>query len=199
MPKGASKKNPWFDKWAKLAKDKGYPARSVFKLKEIQEKFKILKPGFKVLDLGCSPGSWSKLACEIVGPEGRVIGVDLQPVKFSSSLFTFLQKDVLELTPEDFEKLNIKEFDTILSDIAPNTTGIALTDHLRSVELVLRALELSKSLLKKEGTLLVKVFDGPEFPKVKKEFEKHFKNVKVLRPQSVRKESKEVYLLGIRK
>lgn len=192
-----SKKNPWFDKWAALAKEKGYPARSVFKLKEIQEKFKIIKPGFIVLDLGASPGSWSQFSCEIVGPEGKVIGIDLEPVKFRSKLFTFLQKDVFELTKKDFEDLGISEFDVILSDMAPKTTGIEETDHLRSVALVLKALELCKELLKKGGAGVIKIFDGPELPKVRKEFEKIFRSVKIFRPKATRKGSKELFIIGL--
>lgn len=194
-----SRKNPWFDKWAKLAKEKGYPARSVFKLKEIQERFNIIKPGYKVLDLGASPGSWSQFACEIIGPQGKVIGVDLEPVKFKSSLFVFLQKDVFELKPEDLALLNVDKFDLILSDMAPKTTGIEFTDHLRSVELVLRALELAKSLLKKGGDMVVKIFDGSELKKTLKEFENSFEDVKIFRPVATRKGSKELFIIALKK
>jgi len=198
-PKKGSSKNPWFDKWAALAKEKGYPARSVFKLKEMQEKFHLLKPCMKVLDLGASPGSWSQFACEVVGKEGRVVGVDLEPVKFKSKLFTFLQKDVFELSSQDFEALGIKEFDLILSDMAPKTTGIELTDHLKSSELVLRALELARTFLKKGGSLVAKIFDGPELPRIKKEFEKIFQDVKIFRAKATRKGSKELFLIGLLK
>lgn len=194
-----SRKNPRFDKWAKLAKEKGYPARSVFKLKEIQERFNIIKPGYKILDLGASPGSWSQFACEIIGPQGKVIGVDLEPVKFKSSLFVFLQKDVFELKPEDLALLNVDKFDLILSDMAPKTTGIEFTDHLRSVELVLRALELAKSLLKKGGDMVVKIFDGSELKKTLKEFEKSFEDVKIFRPVATRKGSKELFIIALKK
>lgn len=195
----ALRKNPWFDKWAKLAKEKGYPARSVFKLKEIQERFKIIKPGYKILDLGASPGSWSQFACEIIGPQGKVIGVDLEPVKFKSSLFTFIQKDVFELKPEDLEAFDVDNFDLILSDMAPKTTGIDFTDHLRSVELVLRALEIAKWWLKKGGDMVVKIFDGSELKKVCKEFEKFFENVKIFRPKATRKGSKELFIIALKK
>ncbi|MGC8871751.1 MAG: RlmE family RNA methyltransferase [Caldimicrobium sp.] len=194
-----SGKNPWFDKWAALAKEKGYPARSVFKLKEIQEKFQIIKPGFKVLDLGASPGSWSQFVCEVVGKEGKVVGVDLEPVKFHSKLFTFLQKDVFDLNKRDFEELGFTEFDVILSDMAPKTTGIEDRDHLRSVELVLKALELCKEFLKRGGSAVVKIFDGPELPRVHKEFEKIFRSVKIFRPKATRKGSKELFLIGLNK
>ncbi|MFN4196902.1 MAG: SAM-dependent methyltransferase [Caldimicrobium sp.] len=190
------KKNPWFDKWAKLAKEKGYLARSVFKLKEIQKEFKIIKSGQKILDLGASPGSWSQFACEIIGPTGRVVGVDLVPCKFKSQLFTFLQKDVFLLTQEDFLSLGIEKFDLILSDMAPNTTGIEFADHLRSVELVLKALELAKTLLNKGGAMVVKIFDGQELKRVIKEFEKFFDNVRIFKPAATRKGSKELFIIA---
>ncbi len=193
------KKNPWFDKWARLAKEKGYPARSVFKLKEIQERFKLIKPGHKILDLGASPGSWSQFACEIVGKEGKVVGVDIEPVKFKSTLFTFIQKDVFTLSPEDFAPLKIEKFDLILSDMAPKTTGIDFSDHLRSVELVLKALDLAKAFLKKGGNMVVKIFDGPELKKVQREFEKSFENVKIFRPTATRKGSKELFIIAFNK
>lgn len=193
------KKNPWFDKWARLAKEKGYPARSVFKLKEIQERFKLIKPGHKILDLGASPGSWSQFACEIVGKEGKVVGVDIEPVKFKSTLFTFIQKDVFTLSPEDFAPLKIEKFDLILSDMAPKTTGIDFSDHLRSVELVLKALDLAKAFLKKGGDMVVKIFDGPELKKVQREFEKSFENVKIFRPTATRKGSKELFIIAFNK
>lgn len=199
MGKGTSSRNPWFDKWARLAKEKGYPARSVFKLKEIQEKFKIIRPGYRVLDLGASPGSWSQYLCEIIGKEGRVIGVDIEPVKFQSRLFTFLQRDVFELTPEDFKTLGVEEFDVIVSDMAPKTTGIEVTDHRRSMELAERALELAKALLKSGGSMVVKVFDGPELPRLRKEFEKFFRDVKIFRPQATRKGSKELFIIALNK
>lgn len=193
------KKNPWFDKWAKLAKEKGYPARSVFKLKEIQDRYKLIKPNYKVLDLGASPGSWSRFCCEIVGPKGLVVGVDLEPVKIKSNLFQFIQGDVFDLTPEAFRSLSMDSFDVILSDMAPKTTGIELTDHLRSVELVLKALDLSKSLLKKGGSMVVKIFDGVELKRVKEEFEKIFENVKIFRPSATRKGSKELFIIALKK
>lgn len=193
------KKNPWFDKWAALAKEKGYPARSVFKLKEIQEKFQIIKPGFKILDLGASPGSWSQFVCEIIGCQGKVVGVDLEPIKFRSKLFHFIQKDALTLTKGDFEELGITKFDVILSDMAPKTTGIETTDHLRSVELAMKALDLCRELLKEEGSAVVKILDGPELSRVRKEFEKIFRSVKIFRPKATRKGSKELFIVGLNK
>jgi len=189
-------KNPWFDSWAKKAKEKGYPARSVFKLMEIQDKYKILKKGNVVLDLGASPGSWSKYVLGIVGDKGKVIGVDLLPVKINHPNFHFLQKDVFELKDEDFKALGIEKFDVILSDMAPKTTGDKFGDHIRSVRLIERALELAINYLKENGTLLAKVFEGEKLPQIKKQIEKSFKSVKFFKPKSSRKESKEIFIIA---
>jgi len=192
-----AKKNPWFDKWAKKAKEKGFPARSVFKLEEIQKKYRILRPGFLVLDLGCAPGSWSKFAAKLVGAKGKVVGVDLQEVKISLPNFVFLQKDAFTLGNKDFEALEIKNFDVVLSDMAPKTTGDKFGDHVRSVELAKKAFELAIQLLKKGGSLVIKVFEGEKTPLLKKEIEKSFKSVKFFKPKSSRKESREIFIIAL--
>ncbi len=189
--------NPWFDSWARLAKEKGYPARSVFKLKEINERFKVLKRGDKVLDLGTSPGSWAKYACEVVGEAGLVVGIDLSPPKFSSKLYRFIKKDVFEVKKEDLVSQDVPCFDVVLSDLAPKTTGIKERDHLESIRLAEQALRICELVLRKGGNAVVKVFEGPEFPKLRKEFENRFKDVKLFRPKAVRKESREIYVVAL--
>jgi len=189
-------KNPWFDKWAKKAKERGFPARSVFKLQEIQEKYKIIKKGDIVLDLGASPGSWSKYVLNIVGKEGKVVGIDLLPVKISHPNFFFLQKDVFELKDNDFKNLGIERFDVILSDMAPKTTGDKFGDHVRSVRLVEKALELANNYLKESGNFVAKVFEGEKIPQLKKQIEKCFKSVKFFKPKSSRKESREIFIIA---
>lgn len=189
-------KNPWFDKWAKKAKEKGYPARSVFKLMEIQEKYKIIKKGSIVLDLGASPGSWSKYVLNITGEKGKVIGIDILPVKISHPNFYFIQKDVFKLEDEDFKVLGLEKFDVILSDMAPKTTGDKFGDHIRSVRLAERALELAKNYLKEGGSFVVKVFEGKEISNFKNKIEKCFNSVKFFKPKSSRKESKEIFIIA---
>ena len=189
-------KNKWFDKWSKKAKEKGFPARSVFKLMEIQEKYKIIKKGDILLDLGASPGSWSKYALNIIGEKGKVVGVDLLPVKINHPNFFFLQKDVFELKKADFENLNINKFDVILSDMAPKTTGERFGDHIRSVRLVEKALELAIDYLKNKGSFVAKVFEGEKLPELKKQIEKYFKSVKFFKPKSSRKESREIFIIA---
>jgi len=190
------KKNPWFDKWAKKAKEKGYPARSVFKLMEIQEKYKIIQKGDIILDLGASPGSWSKYALSIVGEKGKVIGIDILPIKINHPNFYFLQKDVFELEEKDFKNLGIEKVDVLLSDMAPKTTGDKFGDHVRSVRLAEKALEIAKNYLKEGGSFIVKVFEGEKIPILKKQIEKYFKSVKFFKPKSSRKESKEIFIIA---
>lgn len=189
-------KNPWFDKWAKKAKEKGYPARSVFKLMEIQERYKIINKENTILDLGASPGSWSKYTLSLVGEKGKVVGVDLLPVKISHPNFYFIQKDVFELEDKDFKTLGIEKFDVILSDMAPKTTGDKFGDHVRSLRLAEKALELAKNYLKEGGSFVVKVFEGEKLPQFKKQIEKCFKSVKFFKPKSSRKESKEIFIIA---
>jgi 23S rRNA (uridine2552-2'-O)-methyltransferase len=190
------KKNPWFDTWAKKAKEKGYPARSVFKLMEIQKKFKILKKGDIVIDLGASPGSWSKFALEVVGNKGKVIGIDLHPVKIHARNFFFIQKNVFELKDEDLKSLDVEKVSAVLSDLAPKTTGDKFGDHIRSVRLVEKALEIAKLFLKKEGHFVAKIFEGAKTSELKKEIAKYFKSVKLFKPESSRKESKEIFFVA---
>ena len=189
-------KNPWFDSWAKKAKEKGYPARSVFKLMEIQEKFRVVKKGDKVLDLGASPGSWSKFAVKLVGKEGKVVGIDIQDVKITAPNFYFFKKDAREFNLEDIKPLGIEKFDVILSDMAPKTTGDTFVDHVKSVKLVLLAYEIAKSFLKRGGNFVAKVFDGAKTPQLKKELSQGFRSVKFFKPKSSRKESKEVFIVA---
>lgn len=189
-------KNIWFDKWAKKAKEMGFPARSVFKLMELQERYKIIKQGDIILDLGASPGSWSKYALSLVGKKGKVVGIDLLPVKLNHPNFFFLQKDVFELKNTDFEKLNITNFDVILSDMAPKTTGEKFRDHICSVRLVEKALEIAMDYLKEGGNLIAKVFEGEKVPEIKKQIKNHFKSVKFFKPKSCRKESREIFIVA---
>lgn len=188
--------NPWFDKWAKKAKELGYPARSVFKLIEIQEKFKILKKGDIVLDLGASPGSWSKYTYQIVGEKGKIIGVDLEEIKVKLPNLFFLKRDVFELKIEEIKSLEISEVDVILSDLAPKTTGDKFVDHIRSVELVERVLALCLELLKEGGHLVAKIFEGPQTPFLKKKMEKIFQKVSLFKPKSSRKKSREIFFIA---
>jgi len=182
------------------AKKENYPARSVYKLEEVQKKHRILKPGQRVLDLGCHPGSWSLFAAQVVGAKGVVVGVDLQrtdlPAQKGHAEIHWLCYDVYDeqLILELGKKWH--GFHVLLSDMAPRTTGSQYADHQQSMRLVRRALEIAGSLLHENGTFYGKAFQGGDFPEVLQECKPLFQTVRVVKPDSSRKESREVFLLG---
>ncbi len=191
------------DHYARKAKKENFPARSVYKLKEIQQKFKLIKKGAKVLDLGCAPGSWAKYAAEVVGAEGRVIGVDLKKVseRFSANTRVIIG-NVIELAEKDKE--NLAEiigtgYNAVLSDMAPSTTGRKEVDAARSYYLCMAALTIAQKTLKQNGCFVCKIFQGDDFEEFKDAVCKVFDRHKIFKPQSCRKESKEIYIIGIGK
>ncbi len=182
------------------AKKEKYPARSVYKLEEAQQKYRFLKKGQRVLDLGCHPGSWSLYAATIAASKGIVVGVDLQDTEIPSQKpnaeIHWLCYDVYseELVP--FLRKQWPGFHVVLSDMAPRTTGSKYADHQQSMRLVRRVLELSRSLLHKNGTMYCKAFQGEDFPEVVQECKAQFATIKVVKPKSSRQESREVFILG---
>lgn len=186
------------DYYFNKAKQENYPARSVYKLKEIHARFKIFKPGMRVLDLGAAPGSWSLAAAEYIGEAGRVLGLDL---KGSRTAFppqvTFMQADIFDLTPEFMELLQkIGPFHIVMSDMAPSTTGSRSTDQARSAALVLEAFSLARAHLRLEGSFVVKFFMGPDIQVFGKNLRKEFDLVKSFKPQSSRSESFENFYIA---
>ena len=193
------KGNNWNDHYTQKAKEEKWLARSVYKLEEIDRKHKLIKNGNRVMDLGCYPGSWSQYILKKVGKSGEVIGVDLIiPQKVSASNFTFIKGDILSLETGKILR-DTGEMDLLLSDMAPKTTGNNVTDCARSLELANKALEIAVALLKKNGYFLCKVFEGEDFKEFKNQSVKYFEQVKLIRPLAVRKRSREIYLLGIKK
>ena len=182
------------DHYFKEARKQGYAARSAFKLEEMDRKFRLLRKGQRVLDLGCAPGSWLQYAAKRVLPEGSLTGVDLKPVKINlpDQVRTF-QKDIYMLDETIFES---SQFDLVLSDMAPDTTGIPSVDSQRSYDLNAQALLLAKRHLKSGGTLVVKVFQGEPLNQLKSDFRSSFNSFKLFKPKSSRSESVEIYLLG---
>lgn len=187
------------DYYFNKAKKEKYPARSVYKLEEAQQKHRFLKAGQRVLDLGCHPGSWSLYAAEVTGEKGVVVGVDLQRtnlvVEKPNAEMHWLCYDVFS---EDFAvylKKNWPGFHVVLSDMAPRTTGSQYADHQQSLRLAGRVLELATLFLHQNGTVYCKVFQGEDFPQFLKECRPLFTSVKVVKPKSSRQESREVFLL----
>ena len=187
----------WDDHYARRARDEKWLARSVYKLDEIDKKFRLIRKGDRLLDLGCFPGSWSQYGIKKVGSEGEVTGVDLsRPDQLPFPNFRFIQADVFSLKPEALIR-EIGSVDVVMSDLAPQTTGIKLTDVSRSMELARRAEEIALTLLKKEGHFLCKIFEGEELRLFKSETSANFHRVRLFRSKATRKRSKEVYLLGL--
>ncbi len=187
------------DHYFKKAKQENYPARSVYKLQEIEKQSRLFSPGASVLDLGACPGSWSLYAAERVGPRGHVLAIDLNPAGTAfPPQVTYLTGDMLDPGPdilEAFEKLG--PFDLVLSDMAPKTTGVKFTDQARSLELAEAALSVAVSRLKPGGSFVVKVFQGPDAPAYAAELKKLFASVRVSKPKSSRAESKEIFYVGL--
>lgn len=183
------------------AKKDNYPARSVYKLEEAQSKHKFLKRKQRVLDLGCHPGSWSLYAAKIIGEGGVVAGVDIQhtdiPAQKDHAEIHWLCYDVYadELIAE--LRKQWPGFHVLISDMAPSTTGSRFADHQQSLRLVRRALEIAGLLLHENGSFYCKVFQGEDFPAFVEECKAHFAEVKVIKPQSSRVESREVFVLGL--
>ncbi len=180
------------------AKKEGYPARSVYKLKEIQEKYKLIRPGQRIVDFGCHPGSWLRFCSQVVGPDGAVLGVDLKnPTIPPASNISFLKADLLSV-PEEKIKDWVGDADLVLSDLSPKTSGIKWLDHQRSLDLDHRALELGSLVLKKGGGAVFKIFQGEGTTGFIKKLNERFEQVQIHKPRSSRQKSPEIYLIGQR-
>jgi 23S rRNA (uridine2552-2'-O)-methyltransferase len=193
----ARKSNPYktADHFTKEAKAAGYPARSVFKLEEIDRRAQLLRSGMKVLDLGASPGSWTLYAAKRVGPNGRVFAIDLKPLETAlPPNATFLQGDAFDV---DDKVLGVHApYDVILSDMAPNTTGNRLGDQTRSFELFMRALEVGGRLVVPGGAFVGKIFMGEDLPNARAEVRRLFENERLIRPEGTRSVSYEIFVVG---
>ena len=191
-------KNPYkkADSFTLAAKAQGYPARSVFKLEEIDRRTRLLRPGMRVLDLGAAPGSWSKYAAERVGGSGRVLAVDLSEIRAAMpAQVTCVQGDVFALTSEVLDQFG--PYDAVISDMAPATTGTRFADQARSFELFMRAVDVAERALKPGGHFVGKLFMSDDFPKAKERVRLLFSEVRVLRPEATRSQSYELFIVGL--
>jgi len=185
------------DKYFKKAKKLGYRARSVFKLDEIQKKFNVLELGMNVLDIGASPGSWLQYTRAIIGAQAKLIGVDREKIEPLDKDTIIIQVDILD---EEIEKLikdnQIDKFDVILSDAAPNTSGVRDIDHFASMALCQRVIKLTDIFLATRGSVVLKVFQGSDFAKFIVFLKKKFKQVNIFKPQATRGRSFELYIIA---
>ena len=185
------------DPYVQRAKREGYRSRAAYKLQEIARTDQILAPGMTVVDLGAAPGGWSQVAAERVGPRGKVIALDLLQMAALRGV-VFIQGDFRE--DETVARLEAELHGTIvdlvLSDMAPNMSGIGVADQARVVYLAELALDFAVKWLKPEGNFLVKTFQGVGFPELRAAIRGHFRQVLTRKPQASRGRSSEIYLLG---
>ncbi len=189
------------DHYTKKAKKEGYPARSVYKLEEIQQKFHMIKPGDKVLDIGAAPGSWTLYTHrKLIKGTGSIVSVDLKPLELNP-----LPPTVTPLIGDAFSEENLKvmtelgPYDCIISDAAPATTGIRSVDTMKSQGLAESVVYVAQSQLKTHGNLVIKIFQGGGEQEVIKNMRTIFAKVKPLKPKACRNESFELFLVGLDK
>ena len=185
------------DHWVQEAQRLGYRSRAAFKLIELDEKDDLLRPGMTVVDLGAAPGSWCQVLRERIGPHGRIIALDVLPMEPMPGV-TFLQGDFREDSVlEALENhLSSRKVDLVVSDMAPNLSGVASADQARAVHLGELALEFAVKWLQPGGDLVVKAFQGAGFMEFRREMERHFDALHARKPKSSRDRSPEVYLVG---
>jgi 23S rRNA (uridine2552-2'-O)-methyltransferase len=199
MKRSRAKHNRWQDHYSQRAKKERFPARSVYKLKEIQKKYGPIKKGNKILDLGCAPGSWLLYAADLTGNTGQVIGIDLVPVTVRvPSHVKIYTGDILSMDDAFFRSLG-QDFNVVMSDMAPSTTGNRLVDSTRSFNLCQMALTVAQTTLKTGGSFVCKIFQGEDFKKFSDSVKAVFNRHKIFKPQSTRKVSKEIYIIGFGK
>ena len=176
------------DFYTRKAMKEGYLARSVYKLKQINKKYFIIRNSSSVLDLGCFPGGWVQYCLEL---NCDVIGIDIKYVSIKSNKFTFLKMDVSDDKIYGIDN----KFDVVLSDLAPKTTGVKELDRYRSFDLAFRALQIAIKKLKENGNFLVKIFQGKDYIRFLNECKKHFKHVKSDKPDASKSKSVEMYVV----
>lgn len=199
MKRTNRKKNPWADHYTRQAQKDNFAARSVYKLQEIQKKHRILSRGARILDLGCAPGSWLQFAAQAAGPGGRLVGIDLTPVTIGlPENVSVITGDVADLEGH-LSTLGQTRFDVVLSDMAPPTSGNRHVDEARSVGLCEVALHIADQTLVPGGSFVCKIFQGSDFKAFTDQVKQRFGRQVTFRPQSTRKASREVFVIGMGK
>ncbi len=186
------------DHYARKAKKENFAARSIYKLEEIDQKYHVISNGDYVLDLGASPGSWSQYVSKKIGDKGKLLGIDLKPVTVTLANAVFVEADINNLNVEEvlskyqFNRL----FDTVISDMAPNTSGNKFVDQTRSYDLCVMALQNAEKFLTTGGHFVCKIFDGEDAMPFRDHLKTLFEQVFILRPKSVQSSSKELFLVA---
>jgi 23S rRNA (uridine2552-2'-O)-methyltransferase len=183
------------DHYFKKAKQEKYYARSVYKLEEIDKKYRLLKKGINVLDIGCSPGSWSQYILKKIG-NGHISGIDINDsIRLRDSRFTFINCDIFDFDNSILNK-EFKTFDIITSDAAPNTTGNKFADAAQSLDIVKKVFSIAENILQPGGTVVAKVFQGEDLKAFLVEIKNSFEKVTLFKPKSSRKESREIFIIA---
>lgn len=199
MKRTKSRPNRWQDHYTRQAKKDRYPARSVYKLEEIQRKHRIIRKGDAILDLGCAPGAWLLFAARQCGASGRVVGIDLKAVTVNlPGNAQAVTGDLRDLADQP-DLLPEGDFDVVLSDMAPATTGSRDTDAARSYYLCEAALAVADQRLKTGGHFVCKIFQGPDSNAFVQMIKSRFARQHLFKPQSSRKASREIFVIGIDK
>ncbi len=185
------------DKWSQRAAKEGYLARSVYKLMELDARYELIRPGLRVLDIGAAPGSWLQYTSDKLGPNGRVLGLDLKPIKDIAPNVTTKVIDVFDdaAVSNAIAEMSWKHVDLVLSDIAPNTSGIKDVDQWRSIELNRKIAAIAQKYLRGHGAVVMKVFRGKDFDAFTHELKTQFGRLKVMSALASRDRSREVYVV----
>ncbi|MCL4112768.1 UNVERIFIED_CONTAM: hypothetical protein GTU68_021786 [Idotea baltica] len=185
------------DEYVKRSQKEGYRSRAIYKLQEIQQKDNLIRPNMQVVDLGAAPGGWSQYAVELVGSNGRVVASDILPID-PLPFVEFVKGDFTEesVLNEILDVLNKDSADVVISDMAPNMTGVEATDQPRSIYLCELSLDMACQILKPGGSFVAKVFQGDGSEAFLKDVRQHFTKVKVRKPKASRPRSREVYVVG---
>lgn len=187
------------DQFHRLAKEKGYRSRASFKLLQIARKYRFIKRGNRVLDLGAAPGGWLQAARQLVGVEGYVLGVDKEPINPLD--YTNVSTIVADVkhggTIDQIQTQADGKFDAVISDLSPNISGVWNVDHARQIDLARTALQIARMVLRPSGNMLVKVFQGSELKDFQTEMRSSFHVMRIVKPLASRAESAELYLVGL--
>lgn len=187
------------DFFYKQAKEEGVVARSFFKIEDLDQKYRLIRPGFRVMDVGAAPGSWIQYIHKKIGDDGFVFAMDLNPLNIGiPDNVDFLQINIFDITPEEiFDKHGI--FDVIISDVAPRTTGSDFVDQTKSYQLCEHVRNIAIKVLKKNGNMICKMYQSGDTKPFVEDMKKVFTEVKIQKPESSRKQSREIFIVGLGK
>lgn len=181
--------------YTRKARAEGYPARSVYKLQQINERFRVIKRNNIVLDLGSAPGSWLLYISQVIGPKGKVVGIDIEDINIPKrNNIVFFKKDALNLKEEDLKEIR-SNFNVVVADLAPKTSGVIFTDVGKCLELNRCSFELVNKVLARGGNFIFKIFEGEDVNEFVKEVSKSFQTTKRFRPPATMKKSREIYII----